>query len=419
MGLQFIKNTNETIFVQIAAYRDPELIPTLKDLFDKAHNPDNLKVVVAWQHDKNDEWDNLDEYQDDSRVKILDIPHLDSEGACWARHKIQQEYSGEDYTLQLDSHHRFVEGWDTKCISMLKKLQSEGHDKPLLTSYIPSYHPNNDPDGRVNTPWGMSFDRFIPEGVIFFLPYYLKEEPKPIPGRFYSAHFAFTLGKFCEEVPHDPSFYFHGEEITIAVRAFTHGYDIFHPNEVLAWHEYTREGRTKNWDDNQNWGEQNKITHSKTRQLLGIDGEICTPCNKKAFGKYGLGDTRTLKDYEIYAGIRFSDRSITKECKENTLPGVSNTPEYFQQFKHAIDLNHNDYRLNDYTFCAFIFEDETGYNLHREDMEGPQFLSKVNSAREGNSFTIWKSYQGPKPDRIVVWPHSESKGWTEKRVMKL
>jgi len=142
MGLQFIKNTNETIFVQIAAYRDPELIPTLKDLFDKAHNPDNLKVVVAWQHDKNDEWDNLDEYQDDSRVKILDIPHLDSEGACWARHKIQQEYSGEDYTLQLDSHHRFVKVGILNVFQCLKNYNQKDmrnlylHHTYLLTTLI-------------------------------------------------------------------------------------------------------------------------------------------------------------------------------------------------------------------------------------------------------------------------------------------
>ena len=53
---------------------------------------------------------------------------------------------------------------------MLKKLQDKGHPKPLHTSYIPSYDPANDPEGRVEVPWAMQFDRFIPEGPIFFLP---------------------------------------------------------------------------------------------------------------------------------------------------------------------------------------------------------------------------------------------------------
>ena len=98
----------------------------------------------------------------------------------------------------------------------------------------------------------MSFDRFSPEGVCFTIPESIddyKDRTEPMPSRFFSAHFCFTLGIFAEEVKHDPQFYFHGEEISLAVRAYTHGYDLFHPHKVVAWHEYTREGKTKQWDD--------------------------------------------------------------------------------------------------------------------------------------------------------------------------
>ena len=43
---------------------------------------------------------------------------------------------------------------------MLVTLQNKGHQKPLLTAYIPSYNPKNDPKERVNDPWKMNFDRF-------------------------------------------------------------------------------------------------------------------------------------------------------------------------------------------------------------------------------------------------------------------
>ena len=36
----------DTIFVQIAAYSDPELVPTVKDLFDRAKFPDRIKVAA-------------------------------------------------------------------------------------------------------------------------------------------------------------------------------------------------------------------------------------------------------------------------------------------------------------------------------------------------------------------------------------
>ena len=242
----------ETIFIQIASYRDPELLKTLKDCLDNAEFPDRLRFGICWQHSDEDEWDTLDQYKNDSRFRILDVNYKDSTGACWARNSIQQLYQGEDYTFQLDSHHRFIRHWDTELIGMLKDLQAKGHAKPLLTSYISSYNPETDPKGRTQSPWLMNFDRFTPEGVIFFLPATIpnyQNLTEPVPSRFYSAHFAFTVGQFAVEVQHDPEFYFHGEEITIAVRAFTHGYDLFHPHKIIAWHEYTRKGRTKQWDD--------------------------------------------------------------------------------------------------------------------------------------------------------------------------
>ena len=262
---------NGKIFIQIASYRDPELLNTLKDCIDKAEKPENLVFGICWQHSKDDEWDNLDEYKDDPRFRIVDVNYTESKGACWARNTLQQEYGGEQYTLQLDSHHRFIDNWDTELISMLNGLIEKGHKKPLLTSYISSYDPQNDPEGRTQVPWLMNFDRFIPEGAVFFLPATIpnwEELTEPLPARFYSAHFAFSLGSFVEEVPHDPNYYFHGEEISIAVRAYTHGYDLFHPHKIIAWHEYTRRGRTKQWDDDKSWGNKNSESHLRNRKLL-------------------------------------------------------------------------------------------------------------------------------------------------------
>ena len=231
-----------TIFIQIASYRDPQLTPTIDDCISRAKFPENLRFGIAWQHDDNE---NLDKYNKDSRFKIIDIPYAESQGACWARNKIQKEYKNETYTLQLDSHHRFTQDWDVRLIEMLESLRSDSCKKPLLTSYISSWDPDNDPSGRINRPWGMYFDRFTPEGIVFFLPADIpnfEKLNKPVPARFYSAHFCFADGTFAKEVQHDPEYYFHGEEISIAVRAFTHGYDLFHPHKVIAWHEYTRKG---------------------------------------------------------------------------------------------------------------------------------------------------------------------------------
>ena len=149
-----------------------------------------------------------------------------------------------------------------------------------------------------------------PEGVIFFLPATIDDfetVTEPITCRFYSAHFCFTTGLFCREVQHDPNYYFHGEEISIAVRAYTHGYDLFTPHKMIAWHEYTRRYRKKHWDDNNSWSVLNSNTYIRLRNLLGIDGAN----DDIDLGIYGLGNVRSLSDYERYAGINFKRRGVT------------------------------------------------------------------------------------------------------------
>jgi len=418
---------SKTIFIQIASYRDPELLNTLDDCLKKAKYPENLRFGISWQHSLDDKWDTLDEYEFDPRFKILDIDHKDSKGVCWARRKVQTLYDGEDYTLQLDSHHRFIENWDVELIEMLEDLRLKGHNKPLLTAYIPSFDPENDPDGRVDEPWWMTFDRFIPEGAIFFLPAVIPDWKKldsPIPARFYSAHFAFTIGEFCKEVPHDPEMYFHGEEISIAVRAFTHGYDLFHPHKVIAWHEYTRKGRTKQWDDDPEWIARNDASHRRNRILFGME-EGCTPCMRKGLEPYTFGNQRTLDDYERYAGIRFKDRAVQQYTLDSNFapnPFIENEEEYnnsfLRIFKHCIDIHRGHFKLDDYEFCVVALHDEEGNTLHREDLDETSFKNKLNSDKE--FINLWVSFRTKeKVDHWVVWPYSKSEGWCERLTGKL
>lgn len=414
---------DKKIFIQIASYRDPQLITTLRDCISNAKYPENLVFSIAWQHSVEDEWDSLYEYKNDKRFRVLDINYKDAKGACWARNQLQQNYNEEEYTLQLDSHHRFIKDWDDELINMYEELRSKGVNKPLLTSYISSFDPDNDPAGRINVPWKMNFDRFIPEGAVFFLPASIdnyKELTEPIPARFYSAHFAFASGQFVKEVPHDPDYYFHGEEISIAVRAYTHGYDLFHPHKIIAWHEYTRKNRTKQWDDDKSWHLKNDDCHLRNRKLFEMDGLV----KDINFGIYDFGTERTLEDYERYAGLSFKKRAAQKYTIDNKL--APNPPLYGDEFdssflkifKHCIDLYKPTFVEKDYDFWAVIFEDENNQQLHREDITS---LDIVNLLETTDDFIkIWRTFNTEKkPNKWIVWPHSESKGWLEKIEGKL
>jgi hypothetical protein len=414
---------NQKIFIQIASYRDPQLLLTLNDCISKSKYPENLVFSIAWQHSVDDEWDTLGEYTNDSRFKIIDIDYRDSKGACWARNRLQQNYTDEQYTLQLDSHHRFIENWDEELIGMFNQLKDKGIEKPLLTSYISSFDPEKDPEGRVNVPWKMNFDRFIPEGAVFFLPAGIdnfKELSEPVPARFYSAHFAFAAGSFVKEVPHDPEYYFHGEEISIAVRAYTWGYDLFHPHKIIAWHEYTRKGRTKQWDDDKTWGDKNSNSHLRNRKLFEMDG-----LNKDIdFGIYDFGNVRTLEDYERYAGISFKKRAVQKYTLDNNLApnpplyGVEFEESFLKIFKHCIDVHKGSFTETDYDFWAVIFEDERNQPLNRKDILSDEINNMLNDSDQ--FIKIWRTFDTiKKPAKWIVWPHSSSKGWLDKIENKL
>jgi len=410
-----------TIFIQIASYRDPQLPHTLDDCIAKAKFPDNLRFGIAWQHGPEE---NLDKYKDDKRFTIIDIPYLKSKGACWARNKIQQKYNNEKYTLQLDSHHRFIENWDEELINMLEGLRANGHKKPLLTSYIPSFDPDNDPAGRVNSPWRMNFDRFTPEGIVFFLPgdiHDLQNIKAPVPARFYSAHFCFADGIFSKEVQHDPEYYFHGEEISIGVRAFTHGYDLFHPHKVIAWHEYTRKGRTKQWDDDKNWHDRNMKCHKKNRVLFGMEENT----EDFTFGKYGFGKERTLEEYEKYAGVSFKKRAIqqyTLDEKYPPNPQYKTEQEYqdsfLKIFKHCIDIQYGQVPEKDYEFWVVAFHNENGDTIFRKDLSSEEI--QVMFQDPDKYCKIWREFNcEERPREWVVWPYSTSKGWCDRITGKL
>ena len=57
------------IFIQIASYRDPQLIPTIKSCIDNSKNPHNLVFSIARQFNPEDKFDDLSEFESDKRFK--------------------------------------------------------------------------------------------------------------------------------------------------------------------------------------------------------------------------------------------------------------------------------------------------------------------------------------------------------------
>lgn len=168
-------------------------------------------------------------------------------------------------------------------------------------------------------------NEFSRDGILLCRPKVLRRVSglyiRPRRARFFSAHFTFSAGSFLADCGHDPMLYFHGEEITLAVRAFTHGYDLFHPARPVIYHEYTRNGRPKHWDDHgrdsgRPFGASvfDHISKARVRQLLGME------LAAQDFGRYGLGSHRSLSEYERFAGVDFAKRSLSAEALNGAEP---------------------------------------------------------------------------------------------------
>ena len=392
------------IFVQIASYRDPELLPTIRDCIDKAKYPENLTFGICWQRD---ETETMGEFENDPRFRVLDYHWSKSKGLCWARSEIQKLWEGEDYTLQLDSHHRFLQDWDVELIEMMKLTGSE---KPILTSYAGMYRPSTNELLNVE-PYKMVASNFTPGGTILFRPNGIENWQtleKPIPARFVSGHFFFTIGKHCEEYKYDPNIYFAGDEISLSIRSFTLGYDLFHPHKTVVWHEYTREGRTKHWTDfntenlttgvvEKPWWEMDNDSKRRLRHMLQEED------NNIDLGIYGLGDVRTHRDYELYAGINFKERRLHENTIKGVNPPINDDTDWYLKQKEVYDLQLDIPHTENFKFIYIGVEDEVGTVMYRQDLT--EYQEKL----------IIKIESYSKPHKWVYWVNDINGEWVNRR----
>ena len=409
-------NKKETIFVHLPSYRDPELVPTIKDALKNVKYPKRIHFGICRQYHPDDKFDDLSEYKNDKRFNIYECLYTEAKGLPWARAVINKQLMGkQDYILQLDSHHRFEKDWDVTLIEMHNQREKQGY-KPILAAYLPLYTPFNDPGGRTMEPWQQHFVCFYPHGTIFIRPGLLTgwQDMTEAPfSRFLSGHFCFARAEWAKEIKHDPDIYFSGEEINLTVRSYTHGYDMFHPYKLVVWHSTMREERSGmlKWDDDAkqgvDWWNKQETARAKIRQLF------CTEDNGFDLTGYDLGIARTLAEYEVYAGVNFKTRSVQKYTLDNFYPTTPIDSPWSKSFYHLVTVHRGELPENDYKSILIAFDDENGVAVNSKSIEGfalQNFLDNKGPIHYEEYF----QYFDKKPVRMVAWGYSESRGWSER-----
>jgi hypothetical protein len=302
------------IFVAIASYRDPLLTQTVLHAIEMATYPERIRFGIVDQCEPQYRWPAL---QGDvaKSVTYCAVDASFARGVCWARNVAQSLWEGEEIYVQLDAHMAFKKGWDEWAESSLfEKLALNGNS--VLSSYPPSFA-MKDGVPEVESWSEKSTVHHAPrleaafsdeKGMVLMYEGRLIDDTPPLRGYHVSAAVIIAPGRFAECFLNDPSIYFYGEEQSLALRLFTHGWDIWHPIGMPIGHLYNAGGtRPLHWDKGTDdkrevkWWERDARSYQRQRSLC----EVPSSC-----GAYGLGTVRSLADYAAASGVDYINRTI-------------------------------------------------------------------------------------------------------------
>ena len=325
-----------TIFVSIASYRDEECSLTVKGIFEKAKNPENIFLGICEQNKDNDPKEKCYSGQKWAKnIRYHNMDYLEAKGPTFARYFCSKLVKGEEYFLQIDSHTFFEPNWDENLIKMLEQTRyapevsekhpygPEGSKKPVLSVYPPT-------DKQLKLTGFPCMDNFkigannIP---VFLAGFWSGKKDKPVRSAkpFIAAGLMFCDANFLNEVPYDPNLsnIFMGEEILFSARMFTNGYDVFAPNINVCSHHYSRPGPLY-FNDIPNHGSCRSKAEKRALFLLGLEPKKSIADEFiRDLHQYGLGSFRSINDFWNASGIDFK----TKKA-ENWGPSKTTSPQY-------------------------------------------------------------------------------------------
>ena len=308
-----------SIFISIASYQDPLLVSTIFSAYDNAHNKDELIFSIC---DQSDNGIQVNQIAFSNQIHYEHVDPLFSKGPCWARHRAQSFFENEDFFLQIDSHTQFLPNWDIIFTEQLEKISSIQADddyfkNPVLTSYPRSFKVLDFEKGVFELNTGDKHTQVITfrKDSLFLKGSFSRQIGIPTKcsdithAILMAAGFIFARGSFITEIPYDPNYYFYGEELSMALRAFTHGYSFFHIPDVPLFHLYTDTSdipRKLHWDPEDDKKRAVKWTELDKKSLNRLDdlfaGKVEEPM--------GLGNKRSLDDYALISGIDLQNNVV-------------------------------------------------------------------------------------------------------------
>lgn len=248
---------SQRIFISIPSYCDKQLIPTIENLFNQSLSPEKLTIVVCHQNNQTELKlfkDFIFKHPRSDQIHTIDVLYTEARGPIFARYLIQQQcliinqINNHKYFLSIDSHMRFIKGWDHHLIKELHECLKKSRS-PILSCYPGEYELLNQYDviKHQQEPNLLHFSHFDSDQMPRIVGKRDKSAMKePIPCHFLAAgfYFCFITILMNATYPNDYDFLFFGEEFLISSLVFEQGYKIFCPTKNICYHLWKRSQRS-------------------------------------------------------------------------------------------------------------------------------------------------------------------------------
>ena len=297
-----------SIFIQLASYHDFELGKTMYDALYKSSKFHEIHFGVHNCYYKEKEIF-IPQYPN---LRLVESVAPENIGVGIARSIANSLYDGQDYYLQIDTHTRFEYNWDESLIKLIEEYKELGFEKPLLSMYPGTWRYNDNLKEVIEWTVDTNSTVFDPSRGQDFLetmiPIQLAVPPENwIYQKAIAGGFIFTTGDYAE-LGVNEKIMFLGEEILMAVRAYTHGYDLLIPDKHYVYHLYydteavfQKNMRRHTWTDfPEEWSRLEAISKAEVVDIL----------TNQRIGPGALGTVRTLDEYAEYAGLDFVNRKL-------------------------------------------------------------------------------------------------------------
>ena len=301
------------IFVSVASYCDPVLPFTLERAVATAADASRLHFGVV---DQSPEGSPRVRVPGRARLSQVRVDARDARGPCWARALAMSLQDAEDWFLQLDSHMDFDPGWDDTLVAQALALGAPRRPV-VISSYPDAFSFVEGQPVRRPTTQGVLAQvlkpdaAFAPDHPVLSFQAQPVEGTQPLPAFHVGAGCLFAPGRIVQEVPYDPWLYFHGEEQAMALRLYTHGWDLFHMPGLPVHHLYNDAAsgappRPLHWDAEHEaqrevpwWAYEQRARARLAALVAGVD-----------LGVYGLGRVRSVADFAAFSGIDYAARTL-------------------------------------------------------------------------------------------------------------